>query len=187
MCLLGFFFFDDFWVMRDAASIAPGDVSGIFRLSHAGFQLYRPLTTVGFFYALRAVFAYDASGYHAVQLIVFTLNSVLAFAIARRLTGSLVAALAVGILSLAPGQAVGVYWLAAFTVTGTAFVILLTLWCWLSTGPPWRVWLCTALQVVGLLASEHAVTIPVLLAIIAACAQPRAQWRRLACEIAPQR
>jgi hypothetical protein len=47
------------------------------------------------------------------------------------------------------------------------------------------VWLCTALQVVGLLASEHAVTVPVLLAVIVVCTQPRDRWRRLARDIVP--
>lgn len=46
------------------------------------------------------------------------------------------AGLAVGVIYLlSPGQAVGVYWLAACTVTGTVFVIRLTLWCWLATAP----------------------------------------------------
>lgn len=185
-CLLGFFFFDDFWVMRDAARIPPGDIAGFFRFGHAGFELYRPLTTVMFFYALREIFGYDSSGYHAVQLVVFTLNGLLVFAITRRITASATAALAVGILYLlAAGQAVAVYWLAAFTVTGTVFIILLMLWCWLATPPPWRMWCCAGLQVICLLASEHAMTAPVLLAIVTLCTQPRPRWRRCAIDLVP--
>jgi hypothetical protein len=185
-CMLNFFFLDDFWVMRDAANLQPWDVLGAFRVGQADFMLYRPLTTVAYAYVLHLLFGYDSSGYHALQLLIFTLNAVLAFAIARRLTGSRLGALAAAVIyALAPGQAVGVYWLAAFTVTGTVFVILLTIWCWLSLEPPRRIWICTLLQIVGVLASEHAATLPVLLLIVTVLSEPRQRWRRFALDLVP--
>jgi hypothetical protein len=187
--LATFFFLDDFWILHDAAEVgressAIGAIAAVFRPGHAGFGLYRPLTSVGYSFLLQTFFGYDASAHHAVQLLVFAGVVVLAFAIAYRLTGSTVAATAASLMHLtAPGQAVDAYWLAAFEVTGTAFVLLLTMWCWLSTAGRRRVVTCTILQVLGLLASEHAVAGPALLATLAA--MRREPWRRAAADIAP--
>src|SRR5215467_918892 len=75
--VLTFYFLDDFWVMRDAAHVrleSVADVAQFFETGHAGFALYRPLTTVVYAYLLHALFGYDASGHHAFQLLVFALN-----------------------------------------------------------------------------------------------------------------
>lgn len=185
--VLTFYFLDDFWVMRDAALIrleSLGDVAQFFRTSHAGFALYRPLTTVAYAYLLHALFGYDASGYHAFQLLVFALNVVLVFAITQRLTHSTAGAFAVGLIyALAPGQAVNAYWLSAFTVTGTAVWLLLLMWAWLASSSVVRAVVCTALQVLGLLASEHALIGPVLLMTLAIAR--REPWRRSAPALAP--
>lgn len=186
--ILGFFFLDDFWVMRDAARVhvrSVWDLAQFFRPGHAGFQLYRPLSTVVYYHLLHRLFAYDSSGYHAFHLLAFTVNVLLVFAITRRLTQSTSAAFAVGLLYAAvPGQAVGAYWLAAFTVTGTAFAVLLIMWCWLSLESVWRVTACTLLQMVALLFSEHAVAAPILLAIMASSVY-REPWRQAARALAP--
>jgi hypothetical protein len=186
--VFNFFFLDDFWVMHDAAAIhldSPADLLEFFRVSHVGFLMYRPLTTVGYFWVLRQLFGYDSSAYHAFQVLVFTLSALLAFDIARMLARSNAAGLAVAVLFvIAPGQMVAVNWLAAFTVTGTAFVLLVLLWCWLRLDGTRRLVTCAAVQLVGLLSSEHAVVGPVLLVILAFVSPRREPWRGAARAIA---
>jgi hypothetical protein len=84
----------------------------------------------------------------------------------------------------APGHAVHAYWLAAFTVTGTASLVLLLCWCWLSTHGVTRAVLSTLLVAAGLLASEHAVVGP-LLALILGTVHRREPWRAVARDMAP--
>jgi hypothetical protein len=55
----------------------------------------------------------------------------------------------------------------------------------LVVAPPWRAWLCSALLILGLLASEHAVTLPLLIAIVGIATAPRARWRQHAIELVP--
>lgn len=185
--VLTFYFLDDFWVMRDAARIrieSAWDLTQLLRFSHPGFLMYRPLTTTAYAYVLHALFGYDSSAYHAAQLLVFAFNVCLVFAITRRLTGSIEAGLAAGIIYvLAPGQAVNAYWLSAFTVTGTVVWLLLMMWAWLSLQAMPRMAACAFLQICGLLASEHATVGPVLCAILATVR--REPWRRSAAGLAP--
>jgi hypothetical protein len=179
---LSFFFLDDFWLLRDAAafsSASPLDVARLLRPTHAGFGLYRPLTQSVYFAVLWSLFGCDPTPYHAVQLLAFTANALLVFGIARRLTGSIPAALAAGLIYAAtPGHITAVFWMAAFTMTGTALVVLAMMWCWLRIETPWwRAVVCTSLQTIGLLASEHAVSGPGLLALMAWGAPRGESWR----------
>jgi len=184
-----FFFLDDFWLMHSAAEIqgnSPTDLLAIFHPTHTGFQLYRPFTQVGYFYFLRQLFEYDSSGYHAVQLLVYAVNTVLVFAITRKLTDSTLAAFAGGLLyATAPGHASAVFWVAAFTMSGTALTVFVLSLCWLYTRSVWRVVLCTLLQAIALLASEHAVVGPFLLALLWLLLPRREPWRRAALALAP--
>jgi hypothetical protein len=135
--LLTFYFLDDFWVMHDAAQVhlgSVGDLRQFFRFGHMGFAMYRPLSTVAYSYLLQSLVGFDASAQHACQLLVFTLNTGLAFAVTHKLTGSVAAATTAGLFYAgAPGQAVNAYWLSAFTVTGTAFWLLVMMACWVYT------------------------------------------------------
>jgi hypothetical protein len=165
--MLSFFFLDDFWLLRDVSALrrsSPLDLAQVFRPTHVGFQLYRPLTQTGYFALLWSVFGCDASGYHAVQLLAFACTALLVFGIARRLTDSIQAGLGASLIyATAPGHAVSAFWIAAFTMTGTALVVLLMLWAWVRIDSPRRrVAVCTVLQIIGLLASEHAVVGPIL-------------------------
>jgi hypothetical protein len=179
-CICTFFFLDDFWILRDAAAIDHGSIQGLLQIfhPHVGFILYRPLTQVGYFYVLRLLFGLDASGYHATQLLVFTFNSVLVYAMAKRLTDSRTAGLATALLyAAAPGQTVAVFWLAAFTMTGSATAVLLMLLWWQHTDGPWRAAGSAILQAIALLCSEHTVTAPLLLALVGSLS-PRPPPRR---------
>ena len=181
--VFSFFFLDDFWLLRDASALrwsGPLDAMQILRPTHAGFRLYRPFTQTGYFAFLWSVFGCDASGYHAVQLLAYAGTAVLVFAIARRLTGSIQAGLGAGLIyATAPGHALSVFWIAAFTMTGTALIVFCMIWMWLRIeAPRQRTVVCTILQVLALLASEHAIVAPVLLALIGWGARPDESWGR---------
>lgn len=188
-CVHTFFFHDDFWILRDAALLDEQPLSGlwqIFRPSHAGVMLYRPLTQVGYFYLLRQIFGVDSSGYHATQLFFFALNSVLVYAVAKRAAASRLAGLAAALLyAAAPGHVVAVFWIAAFTMTGSATVILAMLWWWQRSDGTRRVIGCALLQVVALLSSEHGVIAPALLAVVARFSPRPAPGRRIARDLLP--
>jgi hypothetical protein len=171
-CVLTFFSFDDFRIMRDAATLQMGSLAGAAQLLRPrlpnGFSTYRPLSQKGYFYLLHQLFGYDASACHAFQLLICVLNATLVFGIARRVSGSMLAGLLGAILyAAAPGHVTAIYWLAAFSMTGSALVVLATVYFWLTTGGVKRTVGCSILQVVGLLTGEYAVAIPVLLAIAA--------------------
>lgn len=186
--VLGFLFLDDFWLAHDAylADRGGDGALAIFRPSlYGGIRLYRPFTQLGYFYLLRLLFGVDSGGYHAFQLAVFALNSALVATITQALTRSWLWAAVAGLLyASAPGHAVAVYWLAAFTMTGTATAVFATVLWWLHTEGLLRVIGTAVLQTIALLCSEHAVTVPVLLAVIAAFGprreSARAALRRLA-------
>jgi hypothetical protein len=187
--VLNFFFLDDFWLLWSALKADPqhgGSVSMLLMPSHMGFILYRPLTQVAYFSALRLLFGVDATGYHLVQLLAFAGNSILALAVARRLTASWIRAAAVSLLyAAAPGHAVAVYWMAAFTMVGTAFAIFAAMLWWLSTDGWVRAVGCAVLQAIALLCSEHAVVLTLLLALTAVLGGNRASLASSARQLGP--
>jgi hypothetical protein len=187
--VLSFFFLDDFWLLRAAAGIDRDQGAGVldvFSPSRTGFMLYRPLTQGAYFYALRKLFGLDAAGYHLAQLVAYVANSVLSFAITRKLTSSWTGATAVAVLyAAAPGHAVAVYWIAAFTMSGTALAVFTTVLWWLSTAGPLRAVGCAILQGIALLCSEHAVVVPLILGIIAAFGPRRDSRAAIARDAAP--
>lgn len=177
--VLSFLFLDDFWILRDATRVhwSLEGVAQLFRFNHMGFELYRPLTQTVYFFLLHAAFGTDTSGYHLVQLAFFALNAVLALAIATRLTESRLAGFAIALLyAAAPGHAVAVFWVAAFTMIGTTVAVFLMILSWQTSAWPTRMVTVTLLQIVALLCSEHAVAAPVLLVCIAAFSPRRERW-----------
>ncbi|MGH7787163.1 MAG: hypothetical protein ACRERC_09885 [Candidatus Binatia bacterium] len=178
-----FFFLDDYWLLQTSAAIRGDGISDLWQVfvpSHVGFLLYRPLTQAGYFVALGHLFGVDAAAYHAVHLLAAIANVMLAFGLAWRLTRSWFAGLATALLfAAAPGLIVAVFWIAAFTMTGSAMALLLLLWCWLASRGWARRVGCTLLQAVALLASEHAVVGPLLLALLEWATPERRRWRDL--------
>jgi hypothetical protein len=155
------------------------DVGQFFRLPGTGFLLYRPVSTTLYFYLLRLCFGYDPVAYHATQIGFHIINALLVYAIADSLFFSRGLALASALVyASAPGHAIAACWIALFTMTGTAFFYLLALWVWLRLDSRWRVPLTFVLFVVALLASEHAVSLPLVLTLAAILLQPGRGWRR---------
>lgn len=180
--VLTFLFLDDFWLLRDAAA-AEWSLSGIahlFRFNQAGFHLYRPLTQAVYFFLLHGVFGTDASGYHLAQLAAFAASTVLALAIATRVAGSLRLGFCIALLyAAAPGHAVAVFWMAAFTMLGSTLAVFSLLLCGQVCRWPIRPIATTLLQCVALLCGEHAISAPLLLLVVAALSPTRAPWGRI--------
>jgi len=165
-CLGSFFHFDDFWVLAAAAHIPPHSLSQLWRVFEPihGFLLYRPLSTVLYFFTLREAFGYDPVGYHAVQIAFQALNGLLVYAIADSILFSRpLAAAAALIYVTAPGHALAACWVALFTMTGTTFLYFFAVWVWVRLDSRWRFPLTFLLFCLALLASEHAVSLPLTL------------------------
>ena len=182
-----FFALDDFWVLENTARIhlqTLADVSEFFRPGHNKFLLYRPLTTVGYFFVLRLLFGYDSSGYHATQLLMHALNAWLVWLIVRREVESESAAWAAMLIyAAAPGHSGAIFPLCNFTMTGSVTPLLVLVWLWLRTEGRSRAVLCTIVQAVALLASEHAIVGPLLLGVVACFGRRRNSRRRAMTDI----
>ena len=189
-CLRAFFFLDDFWIIRATAGIeihTPLDLLQFFRpVPPPSFLLYRPITTVVYFFLLRTLFDYHPVLCHATQLAFHVMNAVLVLGITWRVVRSLPLAVAAAfIYATAPGHALAVYWIAVFNMTGTAFFYLLALWLWLAPNGSRRVGSVFVVFIITLLAGEHAVTLPIVLTLTDLLLAPQRNWRRLCREQAP--
>jgi hypothetical protein len=184
-----FFHFDDYWVLADSAAVrldGPLDIAGFFVAGRNGFVLYRPLSTLIYFRLLRALFGYDAAGYHAVQIAFHTANALLVYGIGRLVLESRWRALAAAILyAVAPGHAIAVFWMALFTMTGTAFWYLAGLYAWLRLRGLWRVAVTGGLFLAALGSAEHAVSFPLALTLTLLILDGRWPSRRDVAELAP--
>jgi hypothetical protein len=123
--------------------------------------LYRPLTSVGYFWTAWAVLGLDPTRWTLAQLGFHVVNALLVCAIASRLLESRPSGLAAALVyASAPGHALAVRWVAFITITGTTLVYFLGLWVWLRARECWCVPATLATFVVGLMCSEHAASFP---------------------------
>jgi hypothetical protein len=174
-----FFHLDDFRVLGEAGRLSIPRLSDLFAPGPQYRLLYRPLSELGYFWPLQFLFGHDAAPYHAVQLCAHVANAVLVYVLAGTILGSRGAALAVALLyAAAPGHATAVYWLSAFSMTGTAFWYFACLLAWLRLrGWPRRV-LCPILLVLGLLTGEAAISLPLALTLTFLLDRPYLPARR---------
>jgi len=181
-----FFSFDDYWVLARTATMpghGPGDVARWFGFDHTGFVLYRPFSTVAYYALLRAVFGYDAAGYHAVHLALHVVNATLVFALATAALGGRWRGFLTALLyATAPGHVLAAYWVALATMTLTATAYLLALWGWVARG--WRLGVLPIFAV-ALLSAEHAVTLPAVLTLAVVLLEGRWPDRRDARALVP--
>lgn len=182
-CRGAFFLNDDYREMRVANDIvidSPLALGQFFR-PQPFFLLYRPVTTVMYFYALRELFGHDPTRYHAVQLTIHVLNAILVYGIATRLFRAPAAGLAAALIyATAPGHAIATFWMVVITMAGTAFFYFLALSAWISVADArCRIALTYLLFGTALLASEHAITLPIALTLASAVLPERPDWRRI--------
>lgn len=180
-CLRAFFHFDDYWVLQAASRIeldSIADLAAFFEPIN-GFLLYRPLSTLAYFFGLRMAFGHDPVAYHAVQMAFQVVNTVLVYSIADRiLFTSRLPAVAVAVLYLtAPGHAIATCWNALFTMTGAAFFYFLGLWAWVGIDGRARGPLALLCFCATLLSSEHGVTFPLAVSAVTCLLYPRSSWR----------
>jgi hypothetical protein len=181
-CLGAFFHFDDFWVLAAVDGIhirSPLDVVQFFKPIH-GFLLYRPISTLLYFYLIHLSFGYNPLAYHAIQIAFHVLNALLVYALADTLLLSRPLSLAAALIyATAPGHAIAACWNALFTVTGTAFFYFLGLWVWLRMDSRWRVPITFVVFIMALLSSEHAVSFPLVLTLASILLVSSPEWCRL--------
>jgi len=171
-----FFALDDFWILTDADR-AHG-LLGLFLPSNGWLQ-YRPLTTVGYFAAQRALFGLEPGGWQVVHLAGQATNGVLVWAVARRLLRSETGALACALVyAAAPGHTLAARWLALETVTGVVTVVLAALWLWLHLPPRARAPVLAPVTLVALLAGELSVTLAPALTLLFLLLEPAETRRR---------
>ncbi len=165
-CLAAFFHFDDFWVLGRVAAIEEGLPASWYRIFEPvhGFLLYRPLSTVAYFLALRLTFGNDPAGYHAVQLAFQVANSLLVFALACGVFRAYAPALAAALwYATAPALGIGACWNSLFTATGASCAIFVGVLVWMRWPGRWGRAVTLVCFVFALLASEHGVTFPLWL------------------------
>lgn len=180
-CLQAFFHFDDYWVLQAASRIqlnSLADLSAFFAPIN-GFLLYRPLSTLAYFFGLQLAFGHDPVAYHAVQMAFQVINAVLVYALADRIIfASRVPAAATAVLYLtAPGHAIATCWNALFTMTGAAFFYFLGLWAWVGIDGRSRGPLALLCFVAALLSSEHGISFPLAVSAATVLLYPRTSWR----------
>ena len=183
-----FFSFDDFAVLGLVDGIRlerPADLLRFLQPQY-NFALYRPLTVTTYYWVQWAVWGIDPAPWMSTHLAFHVTNGVLAFACARRLLGSDAAALAAALLyASAPGHTLAARWLAYFTITGTVTACFATVALWLYGRGRWRLPATLAAFVLAIGCSEHAVTVPFVLTLVAVLGEGRRDWLRLVRELAP--
>jgi len=183
-----FFYLDDYWELTKTHSISIESVGDIVKLFEPfpSFLLYRPISTLVFYHLLRVAFGYDPFAYHATLMAFHVFNGLLVFIIGRHLFRSHIGAfLTASIYAMAPGHAIAVYWMALFTMTGTAFFYFSALAAWFCVRGSWR-WPSTFLLfLVAVLSSEHAISLPLILTLSSLLLEQEPDWRRIVRTQAP--
>jgi hypothetical protein len=150
------FHFDDYGMLSDPAITSSGGWKSVWR-----FEQTRPLTYFTF-WANYAAGGNSPMGYHAVNLMVHTLNSVLAWLCLSRLIARRAALCAALIFALHPIQTEAVAYIFA---RGT---LLATMFC-LGSFLAWirgSHWLAVALFALGMLSKEECAAFPAFLALL---------------------
>ncbi|MBI3785426.1 MAG: hypothetical protein HY270_18695 [Deltaproteobacteria bacterium] len=186
-CLHAFFHFDDFWVLATADRIrisSIADIAKFFEPIH-GLVLYRPLSTLGYFYLLRQIFDYQPLGYHVVQIGFHVVTGLLVYLLADKILQSPWRAATVALVyATAPGHAIATCWNALFTMTGAAVWYFAALLVWLGSDRRWRIPAVLLLFFLALLSSEHGASLPMALTLASAVLLQH-PWRRIVGEQAP--
>lgn len=180
-CLDAFFHYDDFWVLRAADAIRVRHLADLLLFFQPvnGFLLYRPLSTVAYFYGLRLAFGHDPVGYHATQMGFQVVNALLVYGLADRLFyGARTSAIAAAVVYVtAPGHAIAACWNALFTMTGAALFYFVGLWVWVGVDGRLRGPLALLCFGATLLSSEHGISFPLAVTAATVLVYPRSAWR----------
>jgi hypothetical protein len=126
------------------------------------YAYYRPLVFLS--YALDwSLWGVDPAGFHLTSVLLHAINTMLVFALARRVTDATVAAVAALVFALHPVSQEAVFWVSGrFDLLATAWILgsLVLLW----SPRPWLYWIGVACFALALLSKESAATVVVLAA-----------------------
>jgi hypothetical protein len=126
------------------------------------YAYYRPLVFLS--YALDwSLWGADPAGFHLTSVLLHAINTMLVFAVARRVTDATVAGVAALVFTLHPVSQEAVFWVSGrFDLLATAWILgsLALLW----SPRPWPYWIGVACFALALLSKESAATVVVLAA-----------------------
>ena len=172
---------DDYLILWRIKSIqAAGDPLGYFKF--AFYEYFRPLGFLSFALDWR-LWHLDAFGFHLTNVVLHALNSMLVFALARRMFSVTHAAIAGLLFALHPASHEAVYWIAARFDLLATFWALLALLALSKAGKAWRAAGAVAFAL-ALLSKESAIAL-VIIAPAWDVFIARRNWRGTAIRLAP--
>jgi protein O-mannosyl-transferase len=183
----GFIWDDDAYVTENRLLTAPDGWRRIWFSAHSQSQ-YFPMT----YTTLRlehTLWGLKAPGYHAVNVLLHSVNALLAWALLRKLAVP-GAWLAAAVFALHPVQVESAAWITELKNTQSTCFGLLTLLVWLrfvegKSSRPWLLYaLALALYTLALLSKTTACTLPAAMLLMVWLRNNTVGWRRVA-EVAP--
>ena len=165
----GFIWDDDKYVTQNRLLTAPDGLKRIWFSLDSPSQ-YFPLTYTTF-RVERALWGYDPTGYHWVNLLLHVANALLVWRLLKRL-GVPGAWLAAAIFALHPVQVESVAWITELKSVLSLFFCLLALLCWVEfvadrPGRPWRFYLPALIfYALALCSKTTACTLPAALFLV---------------------
>jgi hypothetical protein len=159
---------DDFLILDNLEKLGGlRNAAAYFEVNFYGY--YRPLVFLS--YALdAAVWGVDAAGFHLTNVALHGVNTMLVYALARRVAEPAVAGGAALLFALHPTNAEGVFWVSGrFDLLATAWILAALVFLWrpgLKTRPPSffgpAYWLGAVCFALALLSKESAATVVIL-------------------------
>ncbi len=158
----GFVNWDDPWYVLDNPLITSWRPSNLIEIAtKPAVRNYAPLTMFG--YLIQHTLWGDwAGGYHLVNVLLHSVNTMLVYVLLRQLTSSrFVAWTTAALFAVHPVQIETVAWISSFKGVLSATFILASLICWLRPKPTSRNEACAVVfHALGLLAKAVAITLP---------------------------
>ena len=178
----GFIWDDDAYVTHNAMLTAPGGLSQIWFSAHRQSQ-YFPLTYTTLRLE-RALWGLNPQGYHAVNVLLHSINALLLWVLLRRLAAP-GAWLAAAIFALHPVQVESVAWITELKNVQSTLFYLLALLAWVKFAekpavPRWSFyWLALLFHAFALFSKTTACTLPAAMWLVLWWRREAIGWRRI--------
>ena len=178
----GFIWDDDAYVTHNAMLTAPNGLSQIWFSAHRQSQ-YFPLVYTTLWFE-RALWGLNPQGYHAVNVLLHSINALLLWVLLRRLAVP-GAWLAAAIFALHPVQVESVAWITELKNVQSTLFYLLALLAWVNfsekpAAPRWRFyWLALLFHAFALFSKTTACTLPAAMWLVLWWRREAIGWRRI--------